>query len=543
MRKAPVLSKLAVPLAIVSIVLCAASSASADPVTRVVAPGAAGIDCSVQQPCSYAYATSVGSNAGDTVLVMPGTYDVSAAPVDLTHRLTIVGDPDQPRPVFTTSDPNQTTMTVENSAGGTVLKHLDIRATGAFEGLRANGRVEGYDLAVFATFRCAMFFSAGSILQDSTLTAEPGGGSQPLCLDSAGASTFSRLTVKAPTGTGVYLEFGGNTLEDSTVTALNALRLSGGVTDNTIARVSLSGTDYALQADMSGRARVTDSVITSSSGTAAVNAFFNGTALHLRNDTIVATGTGASGIRAAAASGTLSAAQIDARNVIVRAAGPDLSAEVAADPASCTPSPCASGALSVDHSAFGDSDGPLLDGGANVAADPAFVNAGGGDFRLTPGSPAIDAGLTDALTQGIDRDGHPRFQGGGLDLGAYEATPVPPQADPSTPLAPGADGPAPTAQPAITRDLRAPVLSGFRIVKRVFRYRLSETATVKIEVARRSAGKRYRPAFTLKRAGHTGANSARSRHLKAGVYRATIVARDAAGNKSRKLVLKFRIRG
>lgn len=59
---------------------------------------------------------------------------------------------------------------------------------------------------------------------------------------------------------------------------------------------------------------------------------------------------------------------------------------------------------------------------ATVAADPRFVRydrLGGGDYRLAPGSPAIDAG-TPAAAPAIDLDGVARPQNRGVDIGAYE---------------------------------------------------------------------------------------------------------------------------
>jgi parallel beta-helix repeat protein len=55
-----------------------------------------------------------------------------------------------------------------------------------------------------------------------------------------------------------------------------------------------------------------------------------------------------------------------------------------------------------------------------TGTDPKFVNATSGDFRLQPGSPAIDAGArVEVVTQ--DRDGTRRPQGLRYDIGAFES--------------------------------------------------------------------------------------------------------------------------
>jgi PKD repeat protein len=61
-------------------------------------------------------------------------------------------------------------------------------------------------------------------------------------------------------------------------------------------------------------------------------------------------------------------------------------------------------------------------GTGNITGDPRFVNPAGGDYRLGSGSPCVDAGLVQLwMFSSYDLDNHPRVQGAGVDLGAYES--------------------------------------------------------------------------------------------------------------------------
>ena len=62
-------------------------------------------------------------------------------------------------------------------------------------------------------------------------------------------------------------------------------------------------------------------------------------------------------------------------------------------------------------------------GSGNTAANPRFRDRTAGDFRLSPGSPCIDAG-TNGVGGATDLDGNNRTNNGVVDMGAYEFTPT-----------------------------------------------------------------------------------------------------------------------
>ncbi|AXE21995.1 hypothetical protein DR864_29460 (plasmid) [Runella rosea] len=83
--------------------------------------------------------------------------------------------------------------------------------------------------------------------------------------------------------------------------------------------------------------------------------------------------------------------------------------------------------------AISNGDNAIInDNGNNAAANPLFVNAAGGNFRLQACSPAINAGdpaTTSATAGNVDLAGNPRFfNSGRVDMGAYEYQFAPPTA-------------------------------------------------------------------------------------------------------------------
>jgi len=59
--------------------------------------------------------------------------------------------------------------------------------------------------------------------------------------------------------------------------------------------------------------------------------------------------------------------------------------------------------------------------GTNIVQPPAFVNSAGGNFRLRTNSPCINAGNNGFIPEvSTDIDGRARFNGGTVDIGAFE---------------------------------------------------------------------------------------------------------------------------
>ena len=107
--------------------------------------------------------------------------------------------------------------------------------------------------------------------------------------------------------------------------------------------------------------------------------------------------------------------------------------------------------------------------------------------------------------------------------------------------------------PGPTIDRTPPTITNLRVAPRrfkrrtVFHYTLSEAASVRFGISRRRGGDRYRRVGKFTQAGVAGANARRflcvvgGRRLRAGRFRARVVARDPAGNYSSPAKARFQI--
>jgi len=191
----------------------------------------------------------------------------------------------------------------------------------------------------------------------------------------------------------------------------------------------------------------------------------------------------------------------------------------------------------------GLSTGPgnkVLTNDTDINQDPKFVSPT--DFHLQPGSPSIDAGNPEpgGILQDFEGTARPQDgNGDGIarrDQGAYEFL-----------------APVPTCEttPAVCPDKTAPVISKVKFKSAKGKkagslmFTLSEVAKVKATFKPIPAqkGKKKRKTVKLSLKGKAGKNTLRIEKgkLKPGRYRVTVIATDAAGNRSKGSVRKVRI--
>jgi hypothetical protein len=278
-------------------------------------------------------------------------------------------------------------------------------------------------------------------------------------------------------------------------------------------------------------------------------------------------GPSAVGLRADTAFAPTQSAEIILRNSLLRGFATALWAEAGGGPGTARIVATYSDYDGGGNQA-GDQNEILSESSVTNVGDVGFEDPSDGNYALLAGSLLIDAGAP-STDQGLDYIGNPLVadgDGDGVarrDIGAYERDGVPftgptPTGGEPAGAGSGMGGPPPDSQ--------APVVSGFRITRSPFalgrtatavaaraprgtsfRYSLSEPARVSLTIQRRVAGGRRRTVGTLRRSGAAGPNRLRfsgrigRRALRPGHYQALIRATDAAGNRSARGSVRFRL--
>jgi hypothetical protein len=500
-------------------------------------------------PCTAAYVLNGAgavAQSGDTVIALRSFFAFNVGSTITIQKAIELRGEDGARVAFVGS---LASPILTLAAAGVQLRHLRVQNTSTSSGAVSATSSATIDDSVVDGAGWSLTTSGGALsLTDALLRC---GATSFVCVTvnaSGNPVTLRGVQVDdtlAPPGGGQGATLSAGTLDvqDSsfaaTALALTAIASSGG----TVRRITATGNNGAMTA--SGPLVVSDSVALSSSGGSAFLATGQNT-VQLRNVTAVARGASSYGITANGgfnvSESLTPGAVIAARNVIARGDTGDVNAAAGF----CFFPPCAmtppSGAIAIDHSNLRTTAGPgaIPQGAGNQSGDPLF--AGGDDFHLQAGSPAIDAGLADELDGPTDRDGNPRVRGAAPDIGAYEATP---------PAAPPAPAPV---------DTTAPTLSSLKISRSgaQIRFTLSEAAKATLTIDRllkgRRSGKRcVKPTAKLRRAkrctrhvrvrkvvvnGKAGLNTVKGKTLAPGSYEVKLTAVDAAGNKTTKTLAK-----
>jgi hypothetical protein len=434
-------ARLVLPLAVAAAVLAPAAAHATD---YCVQPAAACTPAHTypQSGAGVQAALDAAVVSGDRVLLGAATYtsptSAGFAYAHPTVQVEIVGAGSD-QTVLTA--PDDATMAVfVNPAAGSLIRDLGVRI-----GKRVNN----------ASFLIGLRLSKGTARRVA-LTSDPAlNGSNALIL---GAATFEDGSVVLPAGNSVLAvnpEAAGATVRGSTIVAGSGVNPHyDGFTLDRSRVVALTSGAFTTTA-LSGR--ITDSVLVSAGagGSGITATTQNGTDAAVRVDHSTIVGSASSPAAALYANGSSNnhTATVDVHDSIVRGFQ---HARLRATNGALT-----SASVSTHYSAVTDTLGDLSAGVAgagsltsdnDIAADPLFVDAAGGDFRLSAASPAVDAGNPAGLLAGepaVDLAGAPRLADGNAacgavsDMGAYELA----RTAPTALAAAAAGGTAPAGQP------------------------------------------------------------------------------------------------
>jgi hypothetical protein len=358
----------------------------------------------------------------DTILVGPGTYAESLPQLDgSTHAAVLQGSGQGSTVIAPPADPGPDTLV---SVYDATLRGLTVDLP---DGIDNDEGISAY---------------SGAVLESVTVNGTGTSNTAGVVMTGSQASD---LTILMPLngGTRAIFATGTNTITDSTLQAGEGVNHSdpGGIT--TLSRLSIRSDTSGVVTD-GGTVAVDNAVIDLGTDTGVGLRAENGNpgtspmVIEADHVTIVGGTAGSRGVLAAGGTGAVAqSATVDLTNSIIRGPSTSIVASTASGIAGSTAT------VDVGYSDYQTtSANPGPNGTATVNelagnvtdVDPGFVDAGAGDFRLTPGSPVVDKGDPAPGGPATDRGGDPRVVDGDAvpgavrDMGAYElGDSVPPE--------------------------------------------------------------------------------------------------------------------
>ncbi len=323
---------------------------------------------------------------------------------------------------------------------GTVAAVLSVGAADALASVRYASPFGTNEAPCTQALPCDVVTAINDAPANSNITLNPGtyGSPAPIAtgltdksneLNIHGIAGESRPVIDTTAAVGISLS-GASTLSavdvEDTSTAAGAAAISVTAKPATISDVigHVSGTsDIAcsvegLLTDSECWSQGTDGV----AATVPVPALLTGGATAtLRNDTVIASGTGGDAVQLNGQS--LATVEMDLYNTIARGSAADILVQ------SSVQDTTGSVIVTAQDSSFatarqgvggGTFTIPSSSANGNQGAAPLFADAAEGNFHELSGSPTIGAGGDSALNGSTDLDGNPREVSGKTDIGAYQ---------------------------------------------------------------------------------------------------------------------------
>ncbi len=451
---------------------------------------------------------------------------------------------------------------------------------------------------------CDIVTAASNARAGDTVVVEPGSYTPSMTID-VGVVT-GPVTIEGEPGaaTPVIDSSSGlamQILAGGTVSRLDVIDHQSDATGIAVINTDASIDHVYVQADGSGSTAcsmfgtLTDSICwaNSSNGIGLTLPELDSASATLRNDTIVAAGTGSEGI-VADPDFSPDTMTVEMTNTIARGAAADILVRAASGAAATVTADHSNFANVVNGSGGGTITPPIAGSPTNQTAAPLFAVPGAGDFFELAGSPTIGAGADSPLNGTTDLVGNPRQIEGKTDIGALEFVPPPACSlvsvsarygtsasaalhcvdlvgaavtyaivkqpshgtlstinargsvlytpdkgysgtDSFTYDGTSSHGTSATATVTITVGPPPPKLSSVRLHKSTLQFKLNEGASVTLTLARRG-----HKSVVVKVKGKAGKNSYKLKKLKAGKYKLTISASNAGG-RSKPTKLSFKI--